>query len=66
MEKRCPACDSSQSLRRILYGLPDGPPEDSEVVLGGCCFEESDPKDACIDCGWRGTLVKIQQKNNRN
>jgi hypothetical protein len=43
-------------MRKIQYGLPDGPPDDSEVVLGGCCIEENDPEDVCITCGWRGTL----------
>jgi len=65
MEKRCPECDSSEGMRSVLYGLPDGPPDESEVVLGGCCFEESDPEDVCIDCGWRGTLSNSQQKNAR-
>jgi hypothetical protein len=43
-------------MRKIQYGLPDGPPDDSEVVLGGCCIEENDPEDVCITCGWRGKL----------
>ncbi len=47
-------------MQKIQNGLPDGPPDDSEVVLGGCCIEENDPEDVCITCGWRGTGKKEQ------
>ena len=59
-------CFSSEGMRSILYGLPDGPPDESQVVLGGCCIEESDPEDACVDCGWRGTLGQSQRRKDRD
>lgn len=50
-------------MRKIQYGFPDGPPDDSEVVLGGCCIEENDPEDVCITCGWKGTVVSRPFRN---
>ena len=60
MNLLCPKCKSASGMQKIQNGLPDGPPDDSEVVLGGCCIEENDPEDVCITCGWRGTGKKEQ------
>lgn len=52
----CPTCGSTDRAR-IVYGLP-GPElmeaaERGEVVLGGCCVSDDDPRYACRACGQR-------------
>jgi hypothetical protein len=54
--KSCPECGRQKGLRRILYGLPDGPPDPSFYRLGGCCGDENDPEFTCIACGWEGSF----------
>lgn len=56
--KKCPNCDS-ENIAMILWGLPIGTPdldkalEKHEVVLGGCCVSNNDPKWECNDCSFR-------------
>jgi hypothetical protein len=52
---KCPACDSA-SVAEILWGyytnvdsLEDAL-EKKEIVLGGCCVTDNDPKWKCNDC----------------
>ena len=52
---KCPKCDSS-SVAEILWGyytdvnsLEDAL-EKKEIVLGGCCVTDNDPKWKCNDC----------------
>lgn len=50
---RCPLCNS-ENVAGILFGYP-GPEmseasERGEIVLGGCCVTEDDPKWHCKDC----------------
>lgn len=54
MKKACPKCDSKSGVREILYGLPDGPLDESKFASGGCCISENDPTIRCIECGWEG------------
>ena len=54
MRKTCPHCDDSAGIREIIYGMPDGPYDESKFVSGGCCISENDPTLRCIDCGWEG------------
>jgi hypothetical protein len=57
MTKNCPSCGEVASLREVIYGLPDGPPEESKYAIGGCCISESDPMTICINCGWEGDFI---------
>jgi len=52
---KCPKCDSS-SVAEILWGyytdvnsLEDAL-EKKEIVLGGCCVTDNDPKWECNEC----------------
>ena len=51
---KCPNCGSNKDVREILYGLPEGPVDESKYEIGGCCISESDPSLRCISCGWEG------------
>jgi hypothetical protein len=55
--KSCPNCESESGLRRILYGLPDGPVDESKYATGGCCISDNDATVKCIECGWKGEYV---------
>jgi hypothetical protein len=30
----CPKCNSQDSLRKVLYGLPDGPIDEGKFAIG--------------------------------
>ena len=47
-EKICKKCLSPNSMRRVLYGLPEFPFDESKYVLGGCM--PGGPKWQCIIC----------------
>ena len=51
LPKACPACNTEGSLRKILWGMPDGPVDESTYVIGGCII--SDEYYECIECGFR-------------
>ena len=53
----CPQCSSKSGLREILYGLPDGPVDQEQYAIGGCCISDNDPTIKCIECGWKGDFV---------
>ena len=55
--KSCPLCKSKTSLRKIVYGYPDGPVDDEKYAIGGCCISDNDPTVKCIKCGWKGEFV---------
>jgi hypothetical protein len=44
-------------LRKIFYGLPDGPVDEKKYAIGGCCISDNDPMFKCIECGWKGEYV---------
>ena len=52
---KCPECSSS-SVAKILWGYYedvnslDDALEKKEIVLGGCCVTDNDPKYKCNDC----------------
>ncbi len=52
--KSCPKCASSYGLREIIYGMPDGPIDESKYALGGCFVTDDGPTLKCIECGWKG------------
>ena len=43
MTKTCPSCGEATSLSEVIYGLPDGPPDEGKYVTAGCCTSERDP-----------------------
>lgn len=53
MKMTCPICDSSEGIRRYIYGMPDGEPDLSKFLVGGCIFDEKSPTHECINCGWK-------------
>ena len=53
----CPGCSEINSLRRIVYGVPDPENFDFEkYAVGGCCIngDGSDPDLRCKNCEWEG------------
>ena len=48
--KSCPECKTEGSLRRIIWGMPDGPVDESKYVIGGCIIEDLTYE--CIQCGF--------------
>lgn len=50
--KKCPKC--GESLIEIVYGMPGielfEAEERGEVILGGCCVSDDDPKYRCKKC----------------
>lgn len=61
MKKACSSCLSRSGVREILYGMPEGPVDESKYVLGGCCVSDNDPTLECIECGWKGENVNNTQ-----
>ena len=49
--KKCPECGSTTGLRKYIYGMPDGPVDESKFLIGGCCITGNDPTHECLDCG---------------
>jgi len=54
---KCPNCNSLTGLREILYGMPDGPIDESKYSAGGCCISERDATLTCVECEWEGGFV---------
>ena len=50
----CPECKGVGTVRKILWGMPDGPVDDSKYAIGGCLVspDGNDPTHTCIECGW--------------
>lgn len=53
-EPRCPECFTDTGIRRISYGYPAGPPDESKYVLGGCSMRFDNAELRCVECGWEG------------
>ena len=51
MNKKCPHCDSSEGVRKIIWGEPMGEPDPSKYVIGGCMVSEDPPDYRCLTCG---------------
>ena len=50
---KCPVC--GWDTMPILYGLPGaGDFERTDIILGGCIVEETNPDLACSNCDWSG------------
>jgi hypothetical protein len=56
--KKCPQCKAENSIRKIIYGLPDGPLDESKYLIGGCIVSDNDPTHECIKCGWQRIVIK--------
>ncbi len=48
----CGYCGSTTGVREIIWGMPDGEPDPSKLLVGGCCISDDDPSHRCIECGW--------------
>jgi hypothetical protein len=52
--KKCPHCGKSDSVIRILYGMPTHEAWEDEQAgklhIGGCCIEPDTPKWYCKRC----------------
>ena len=48
--KKCPICNSTQGVRRYLYGMPDEMPDPDKYVIGGCVVYEDMPDYKCVTC----------------
>ena len=50
--KKCPKCNNN--LIEIIYGMPSSElfeaEERGEVMLGGCCISDDNPKYHCKNC----------------
>ena len=50
----CPECNGVGTVRKILWGMPDGPVDESKYAIGSCLVspDGNDPTHTCIECGW--------------
>ena len=63
MKRKCPYCDSSDGVRKFLYGMPYGGPDETKYVLGGCLVFDDSPDYKCLTCGLgfkRKSKLKLQ------
>ena len=58
--KNCPSCKAKGSIRKIIWGMPEFPVDESKYSIGGCCVspDGNDPTHECIKCGWQRFGVK--------
>ena len=52
--KTCPVCKETKGIRKIIWGMPAGEPDESIYYIGGCTSEDFSTIHKCIDCGWEG------------
>ena len=57
-KKICPECEKEEGVREIIWGMPDGKPDESKFYIGGCTSEDFSMKYKCIKCGWEGKKLK--------
>ena len=58
----CPSCHQIDTLRTIIYGMPDPETFDFEkYAVGGCCISGDglDPDVRCSECDWEGFLKDL-------
>ena len=48
----CPNCESDVGIRRILWGIPVFPVDESKNYIGGCLVAGNEPDYKCIVCNW--------------
>jgi len=50
----CKVCNAVGTIRRIQYGYATQEmANNQDIVLGGCCVTDNDPKYACTACHWK-------------
>lgn len=51
----CPVCKGENTVREVVWGMPDGPVDESKYLMGGCVVspDGNDPTHECIKCGWQ-------------
>lgn len=62
----CPLCGGKDTIRKILYGMPDLETFDFEkYAVGGCCMngDGSDPEIACKECDWEGFVTDLPSQS---
>ena len=47
--QECPHC-GAEKLLEVIYGEPDGPVDENEFILGGCCICETSHNWECPQC----------------
>ncbi len=60
--KICPDCHDLNSIREVIYGLPESPHDEMRYATGGCCISEKDPTAICLKCGWEGEFINNIEK----
>ena len=48
--KKCPVCETTEGVRRYLYGMQNEEPDPAKFVIGGCLVSEDMPDYYCINC----------------
>ena len=64
----CPKCNTSGTIKEILYGLPAANYDSKRYLLGGCCVgpDGKDPEIECGECGWNGALEEVRFTRKRS
>ncbi len=61
----CPSCRRTDTLREIVYGMPDPEIFDFEkYAVGGCCIngDGTDPDIRCRNCDWEGFRTILENQ----
>ena len=64
MIKICPVCKSTEGVREFIYGMPDGEPDESRFIIGGCLDFENGPDYRCVTCS-TDFYKEIEMTHNR-
>lgn len=66
--RSCPSCHLKGGLRKVIWGLPEGEPDQAIYETGGCLPEKHNY--VCVNCNWKGVRIPKQirylpRKNKR-
>jgi hypothetical protein len=58
---KCPKCNSSDGVRKILYGLTMEPVDEDVYSTGGCVIGNENPTHTCLKCefNWNQISEKL-------
>ena len=56
LKAKCPNCQTSGNLRRVIWGMPASEPDPNKFIVGGCCIPEVPYEDSCLNCDWKGSI----------
>jgi len=59
---KCPNCQTSKSVRKLLYGFPELPIDENKFELGGCVISKDNPTHTCKNCGYEWSHKKQKNK----